>query len=209
MVVDAIARFRIVDPLLTFQTRRNERGVSQALETMVSSSVREVLAREPFITLLSGERADLMKQIRDSVNEGAQTFGVVIVDVRLRRVDLPARNSQSIYERMNTARRQEAQEIRAKGQEQALRIRAEAERERTVLLANAERDAQILRGEGDSEAVRIFAEAFSRDVEFFEFYRSMQAYKAALKPDDTTLVLSPNSEFFKYLDSMYAAKSKR
>ena len=209
MVVDAIARFRIVDPLLTFQTRRNERGVSQALETMVSSSVREVLAREPFITLLSGERADLMKQIRDSVNEGAQTFGVVIVDVRLRRVDLPARNSQSIYERMNTARRQEAQEIRAKGQEQALRIRAEAERERTVLLANAERDGQILRGEGDSEAVRIFAEAFGRDVEFFEFYRSMQAYKASLKPDDTTLVLSPNSEFFKYLDSMYAAKSKR
>ena len=198
MVVDAIARFRIIDPLLTFQTRRNERGVSQALETMVSSSVREVLAREQFITLLSGERADLMKQIRDSVNEAAHSFGVEIIDVRLRRVDLPARNSQSIYERMNTARRQEAQEIRA-----------EAERERTILLANAERDGQILRGQGDSEAVRIFAEAFGRDVEFFEFYRSMQAYKVALQPGDTTLVLSPNSEFFKYLDSMYATKSKR
>ena len=209
MVVDAIARFRIIDPLLTFQTRRNERGVSQALETMVSSSVREVLAREQFITLLSGERADLMKQIRDSVNEAAHSFGVEIIDVRLRRVDLPARNSQSIYERMNTARRQEAQEIRAEGQEQALRIRAEAERERTILLANAERDGQILRGQGDSEAVRIFAEAFGRDVEFFEFYRSMQAYKVALQPGDTTLVLSPNSEFFKYLDSMYATKSKR
>ncbi|MCH8172733.1 MAG: protease modulator HflC [Proteobacteria bacterium] len=209
MVVDAIARFRIIDPLLTFQTRRNERGVSQALETMVSSSVREVLAREQFITLLSGERADLMKQIRDSVNAAAHSFGVEIIDVRLRRVDLPARNSQSIYERMNTARRQEAQEIRAEGQEQALRIRAEAERERTILLANAERDGQILRGQGDSEAVRIFAEAFGRDVEFFEFYRSMQAYKVALQPGDTTLVLSPNSEFFKYLDSMYATKSKR
>ena len=209
MVVDAIARFRIIDPLLTFQTRRNERGVSQALETMVSSSVREVLAREPFITLLSGERADLMEQIRDSVNEGAHSFGVEIIDVRLRRVDLPARNSQSIYERMNTARRQEAQEIRAEGQEQALRIRAEAERERTILLANAERDGQILRGQGDSEAVRIFAEAFGRDVEFFEFYRSMQAYKVALQPGDTTLVLSPNSEFFKYLDSMYTPKRKR
>lgn len=209
MVVDAIARFRIIDPLLTFQTRRNERGVSQALETMVSSSVREVLAREQFITLLSGERADLMRQIRDSVNAAAHSFGVEIIDVRLRRVDLPARNSQSIYERMNTARRQEAQEIRAEGQEQALRIRAEAERERTILLANAERDGQILRGQGDSEAVRIFAEAFGRDVEFFEFYRSMQAYKVALQPGDTTLVLSPNSEFFKYLDSMYATKSKR
>ncbi|MCH7630473.1 MAG: protease modulator HflC [Proteobacteria bacterium] len=209
MVVDAIARFRIIDPLLTFQTRRNERGVSQALETMVSSSVREVLAREQFITLLSGERADLMKQIRDSVNAAAHSFGVEIIDVRLRRVDLPARNSQSIYERMNTARRQEAQEIRAEGQEQALRIRAEAERERTILLANAERDGQILRGQGDSEAVRIFAEAFGRDVEFFEFYRSMQAYKVALQPGDTTLVLSPNSEFFKYLDSMYTPKRKR
>lgn len=209
MVVDAIARFRIIDPLLTFQTRRNERGVSQALETMVSSSVREVLAREQFITLLSGERADLMKQIRDSVNKAAHSFGVEIIDVRLRRVDLPARNSQSIYERMNTARRQEAQEIRAEGQEQALRIRAEAERERTILLANAERDGQILRGQGDSEAVRIFAEAFGRDVEFFEFYRSMQAYKVALQPGDTTLVLSPNSEFFKYLDSMYTPKRKR
>ena len=197
MVVDAIARFRIIDPLLTFQTRRNERGVSQALETMVSSSVREVLAREQFITLLSGERADLMKQIRDSGNKAAHSFGVEIIDVRLRRVDLPARNSQSIYERMNTARRQEAQEIRAEGQEQALRIRAEAERERTILLANAERDGQILRGQGDSEAVRIFAEAFGRDVEFFEFYRSMQAYKVALQPGDTTLVLSPNSEFLK------------
>ncbi len=209
MVVDAIARFRIIDPLLTFQTRRNERGVSQALETMVSSSVREVLAREQFITLLSGERADLMRQIRDSVNAAAHSFGVEIIDVRLRRVDLPARNSQSIYERMNTARRQEAQEIRAEGQEQALRIRAEAERERTILLANAERDGQILRGQGDSEAVRIFAEAFGRDVEFFEFYRSMQAYKVALQPGDTTLVLSPNSEFFKYLDSMYTPKRKR
>ena len=198
MVVDAIARFRIVDPLLTFQTRRNERGVAQALETIVSSSVREVLAREQFITLLSGERAELMTQIRDEVNEAAATFGVEIVDVRLRRVDLPARNSLSIYERMNTARKQEAQEIRAEGQEQALRIRAQGERARTVILANAERDSQILRGEGDSEAVRIFAEAFGTDIEFFEFYRSMQAYRNAMGADDTTLVLSPNSEFFKY-----------
>lgn len=209
MVVDAIARFRIVDPLLTFQTRRNERGVGQALEAIISSSVREVLAREQFITLLSGERADLMEQIRDRVNEGAHPFGVEVVDVRLRRVDLPARNSLSIYERMNTARQQEAQEIRAKGREQALRIRATAERERTILLAEADRDSQILRGEGDSQAVRIFAEAFGRDVEFFEFYRSMQAYRGALQPGDTTLVLSPNSEFFKYLDSMYATSKNR
>lgn len=202
MVVDAIARFRIVDPLLTFQTRRNEVGVAQALVTMVSSSVREVLAREQFLTLLSGERATLMRQIRDSVNAEAQTLGVAIVDVRLRRVDLPVRNSQSIYERMNTARKQEADEIRAEGQEQAQRIRAQAERERTVLLANAERDSQILRGEGDGEAVSIFADAYNKDKDFFEFYRSMQAYRKALGRDDTTLVLSPNSEFFKYFKDM-------
>lgn len=202
MVVDAIARFRIVDPLLTFQTRRNEVGVAQALVTMVSSSVREVLAREQFLTLLSGERATLMRQIRDSVNAEAQTLGVAIIDVRLRRVDLPVRNSQSIYERMNTARKQEADEIRAEGQEQAQRIRAQAERERTVLLANAERDSQILRGEGDGKAVSIFADAYNKDKDFFEFYRSMQAYRKALGRDDTTLVLSPNSEFFKYFKDM-------
>lgn len=206
LVVDAIARFKIIDPLLTYQTRGNEANAAQALATLLSSNLREVLGREEFITLLSGERANLMTRIRDGVNLGAATFGIEIVDVRIRRADLPEANSQAIYTRMNTEREREARETRAEGGEQALRIRAEAERERTILLAVAERDAQILRGEGDSEAVRIFAESFGRDIEFFEFYRTMQAYRKALNNDDTTLVLSPNSEFFKFLDSMYGNK---
>ncbi|MEE8259184.1 MAG: protease modulator HflC [Sphingomonadales bacterium] len=206
LVVDAIARFRIIDPLLTYQTRGNEANAAQALATLLSSNLREVLGREEFITLLSGERANLMTSIRDGVNEGAAAFGIEIVDVRIRRADLPEANSQAIYTRMNTEREREARETRAEGGEAALRIRAGAERQRTVLLAVAERDSQILRGVGDSEAVRIFAESFGRDEEFFEFYRTMQAYRNALNSDDTTLVLSPNSEFFKFLDSMYGTK---
>lgn len=202
LVVDAIARFRIIDPLLTYQTRVNEVGAAQALATLLSSNVREVLGREQFITLLSGERANLMTLIRDQVNAGAKGFGIEIVDVRIRRADLPEANSQAIFIRMNTERKQEADEIRAEGREIALKIKADANRQRTVLLANAERDAQILRGEGDGEAVRIFAEAFNKDKDFFEFYRAMQAYREALGNEDTTLVLSPNSEFFKYLGSL-------
>jgi len=206
LVVDAIARFRIVDPLLTYQTRVNEVGAAQALATLLSSNVREVLGREEFITLLSGERANLMRLIRDQVNAGAEKFGIEIVDVRIRRADLPEANSQAIYTRMNTERKQEADEIRAEGGEIALQINADADRQVTVLLANAERDAQITRGEGDGEAVRIFAEAFGKDEAFFEFYRAMQAYREALSKDDTTLVLSPDSEFFKYFGDIDGKK---
>lgn len=206
LVVDAIARFRIIDPLLTYQTRVNEVGAAQALATLLSSNVREVLGREEFITLLSGERANLMRLIRDQVNEGAKGFGIEIVDVRIRRADLPAANSQAIFTRMNTERKQEADETRAEGQEQAKGITADADRQVTVILANAERDAQILRGEGDGEAVSIFADAYNKDKDFFEFYRTMQAYKKAIGKNDTTLILSPNSEFFKYLDNMDGKK---
>lgn len=206
LVVDAIARFRIIDPLLTYQTRVNEVGAAQALATLLSSNVREVLGREEFITLLSGERANLMRLIRDQVNEGAKGFGIEIVDVRIRRADLPAANSQAIFTRMNTERKQEADETRAEGQEQAKGITADADRQVTVILANAERDAQILRGEGDGEAVSIFADAYNKDKDFFEFYRTMQAYKKAIGKNDTTLILSPNSEFFKFLDDMDGKK---
>lgn len=202
LVVDAIARFRIIDPLLTYQTRGNEAGAAEALTTQLSSSVREVLAKAGFSTLLSSERMAMMIQIRNSVNQAARSFGIEIVDVRIRRADLPAANSLAIFRRMNTEREREARELRAQGQEQALRIRAEAERARTVLLAEAERDAEILRGDGDSRATRIFAEAFGKDPAFFEFYRSMQAYRASLKPDTTTVILSPDSEFLKFLESM-------
>ena len=209
LVVDAIARFRIIDPLLTFQTSQTETRVAQRLGTIIISNLRQVLGEQAFENLLSGERAQLMLDIRDTVNADAASFGVEMVDVRLRRVDLPEANSQAIYQRMQTEREREAQESRAKGREQAVRIRAQAERERTVLLAVAERDSSILRGEGDGRAVKIFADAFNTDKEFFEFYRSMQAYRKTMSSEDTTLVLSPDSEFFKFFGLMGGIKDKR
>ena len=209
LVVDAIARFRIVDPLLTFQTSQNETGARQRLRTIVISNLRQVLGEQAFENLLSGERAQLMLDIRDSVNANAASLGIEVVDVRLRHVDLPPANSLNIYQRMQSEREREAREARAKGREQAVRIRAQAERERTVLLAVAEMDSSILRGEGDGRAVKIYADAFNTDKEFFEFYRSMQAYKATMSSEDTTLVLSPDSEFFKFFGLLGRREDKR
>ncbi len=200
LVVDAFARFRIVDPLLTFQSVTDENGARRQLEIIVKSNARKVLGNQPFRNIVSGERAELMHQIRDAVNTEAVNFGIEIVDARLKRVDLPQQNEQNIYARMRTEREREAQEARSEGEEQKQRIMAQAERERTVLIAEAQRDSEILRGEGDSEAVRIFAEAFGKDEDFYEFYRSMQAYRVALGKNDTTLILSPDSQFFKFFE---------
>lgn len=200
LVVDAFARFRITNPLLTYQTSTNEIGAGRRLATLLSSNLRSVLGEEDFATLLSGARSSLMVQIRDAVNTDAATFGIEIVDVRIKRADLPEANSRAIYARMNTERQREAAEARAQGQEAALKIRATAERTVTVTLANADRDSAILRGQGDGEAVKIFADAYGKDAEFFEFYRSMQAYRVAMGKDNTTMLLSPDSEFFKYFN---------
>ncbi len=196
--VDAFARFRILDPLLTYQTVGTEQRAALQLMNIVQSTVRQVLGAEAMRTIVSGEREALMAQIRDLVNTEAKGMGIEIVDMRLRRVDLPDANSKAIYERMRTEREREAEEARAEGREQAARIRAQADRERTVLLAEAQRDAQRLRGEGDARAIKIFADAFGKDPDFFEFYRSMEAYRNALDKDNTTLILSPDSEFFDY-----------
>jgi membrane protease subunit HflC len=157
-----------------------------------------VLGSEAFSTVLSGERDALMQRISDLVNEEAKDFGIRIVDVKIKRADLPQANSQAIYRRMQTERLREASEFRAQGAETAQRIRSRADRERTVLIAEAQKQSEILRGEGDSKAVKIFADAFGKDPDFFAFYRSMQAYGQALGSDDTTMVLSPDSEFFRY-----------
>lgn len=209
LVVDAIARFRIIDPLLTYQTSQNEAGAKQRLRTIVISNLRQVLGEQAFENLLSGERAQLMLDIRDSVNANAASLGIEVVDVRLRHVDLPPANSLNIYQRMQSEREREAREARAKGREQAVRIRAQAERERTVLLAVAEKESSILKGEGDGLAVKIFADAYNTDKEFFEFYRSMQAYRKTMSSEDTTLVLSPDSEFFKFFGLMGRREDKR
>ena len=198
--VDAMVRYRIVDPLQFYRTVQGNPAIFRnRLTTTTGSNLRQVLGRVPFDTLLSDQRIVMMNQIRDLVETDALTYGVQIVDVRIKRADLPQQVSSQVFIRMQTEFRQLATGRRAKGREQADRIRADADRQRDVTLAEANRDADILRGEGDGEAVKIFADAFGRDIEFFEFYRSMQAYQKAVGPDDT-MVLSPDSEFFKYLN---------
>ena len=200
LVVDTFARYRIVDPLKFYQTVGTEGSVRARLGAILNARTREVLGQVPLITVLSGERRDLMGQIAALVNLDAAGFGVDVLDVRIKRADLPEQNSQAIYLRMQTEREREAKEFRAQGAEMAQRIRSSAERERTVLLAEAERDAQILRGQGDAERIRIFGEAVNADPEFYAFLRSMEAYSRAFSSDDTTMVLTPDSEFFEYFD---------
>ncbi|MDP6516200.1 MAG: protease modulator HflC, partial [Alphaproteobacteria bacterium] len=196
--VDAFARYHIVDPLLFYQTVGNELALRPRLGSIINAQLRQVLGKVPLQALVSDRRAALMQQIRGNMRTEAKPFGIRVEDVRIKRADLPAENSEAIYRRMQTERQQEAAELRAKGAEQAQKIRASANKDKVVIIADAERDAQVLRGEGEGEMNRIFAEAFGRDPEFFAFYRSMQAYQEALQGDGTTMVLSPDSDFFRY-----------
>ncbi len=198
LVVDAFTRYRIVNPLKYFQTVNNETVVRTRLAAIVNASIRQALGSVRLNDIISGERAALMNQIRDIVNGEADDFGIDVIDVRIKRADLPDENSEAVFRRMQTEREREAKELRAEGAEEAQKIRAVADRDKVILVANAKKTAQITRGQGDSEAVRIFADAFGQDVEFFSFYRSMEAYREALGSDDTTMVLSPDSEFFRF-----------
>jgi membrane protease subunit HflC len=198
LVVDAFARYKIIDPLLFFQTVNNEAVVRTRLAAIVNASIRQALGGVPLEHIISGERASLMTQIRDIVNAEAKDFGIDIIDVRIKRADLPEANSEAVYLRMQTERQREAKELRAQGAEEAQKITAVADRDKVVIIAEAQKQSQITRGEGDGEAIRIFADAFGKDVEFFAFYRSMEAYKNALGQSDTTMVLSPDSEFFRF-----------
>jgi len=199
LVVDAFARYRIRDPLLFYQSVGSIGIANNRLVAILNSSLRSVLAGQPFQAVLSAQRANLMIRIRDQVNNEGKALGIEVVDVRIRRADLPEANSQAIFGRMRTERQREAADFRAQGSEIAQGIRSRADRDVTVILANAERDAAILRGEGDGEAARIYAEAYGRNPDFFEFYRSMRAYEQAMASSTTTLVIDPSSEFFKYL----------
>ena len=198
LVVDAFARYRILDPLLFFQTVNTIVGANNRLGSIVSSTVRSVLGDATFADVVRTDREALMRQIKTRVNTAARGIGVEIVDVRLRRVDLPEQNSQAVFQRMQTERQREATDIRAQGTQQGQGIRARADRDVTIIVADATRRADELRGAGEAEKNRILAEAFGRDQDFFAFYRSMQAYEAALKTGDTRLVLSPDSDFFRY-----------
>ena len=200
LVVDAFARYRILDPLRFYQSVNTIVGANNRLSSIVSSTVRSVLADANFASIVRTDREGLMKQVRDRVNSAARGLGVEIVDVRLRRADLPEQNSQAVFQRMQTERQREATDIRAQGTQQGQGIRARADREVTVINADANRKADELRGTGEAEKNRILAEAFSRDPDFFSFYRSMQAYEQGLKAGDTRMVLSPTSDFFRYFN---------
>ncbi len=203
LVVDTFIRYRITDPLRFYQTVGSEGIGRSRLGAILNSATRQVLGTVELITVLSGERSQLMRFILDQVNRQSKDFGVDVIDVRIRRADLPAENSQAVYRRMQTERDREAKEYRAQGDETSQRIRSRADKERTILLANAKRESEIIRGQGDAKAVKIFANAFGRDEEFFSFYRSMQAYSQALGAGDTSMVLSPDSEFFRYFGRLY------
>ena len=198
--VDAFARYRITDPLRFYQAVNNVQNANARLTSFLNSALRNVLAGATTTDIIRTRRAELMNLIQDIVNRQAQSLGVEIIDVRLTRVDLPAANSQAVFQRMQTERQREAADLRANGQQQAQAIRARAEREATVILAEANRQSEQLRGQGDADRNRILAQAFQRDPDFFAFYRSMQAYENALKPGETRLVLSPDSEFFRYFN---------
>ena len=202
LIVDAIARFKIIDPLKFYISVGNERVARSRLSTIINSRIRGVLGTQELATLLSTDRAKQMSIIQNDVNTEAKNFGIEIVDVRIKRADLPPANSDAIYKRMQTEREREAKEFRAKGAEMAVTITSTADKEVTVILADAQKQSEIMKGEGDGSRNKIFADAFGQDPEFFAFYRAMQAYEKALIGGETSLILSPDSEFFKFFGNI-------
>jgi len=198
LIVDAYARFKIVDPLKFYISVGDERVARSRLATIINSRLRSVLGTQSLATLLSEDRAKQMAIIQEGVNAEAEKFGIKIIDVRIKRADLPQANSEAIYKRMQTEREREAKEFRARGAEMAVTITSTADKEVTVLLANARKQSEIMKGEGDGQRNKIFANAFGKDPDFFSFYRAMQAYEKALIGGDTSLILSPDSDFFKF-----------
>ena len=202
LIVDAFARFKIVDPLKFYISVGNERVARSRLATIINSRLRSVLGTQSLATLLSEDRTKQMAIIQESVNTEAEKFGIQIIDVRIKRADLPQANSEAIYRRMQTEREREAKEFRARGAEMAVTITSTADKEVTVILATAKKQSEIMKGEGDGQRNKIFADAFGKDPEFFAFYRAMQAYETALIGGDTSLILSPDSEFFKFFGNI-------
>jgi membrane protease subunit HflC len=208
LIVDAYARFKIIDPLKFYISVGDERVARSRLATIINSRIRSVLGKQSLATLLSEERSTQMAIIQEGVNDEAKKFGIVIIDVRIKRADLPQANSEAIYKRMQTEREREAKEFRARGAEMAVTITSTADRKVTVILANAQKQSEIMKGEGDGIRNKIFADAFGQDPEFFSFYRAMQAYETALIGGDTTLILSPDSDFFKFFGNAGVIKEQ-
>ena len=197
--VDAFAKYRIFDALTYYQSVNNEVGLKSRLSPIIESSIRQVLGGVQFRALLTPQRTDLMQKIKAIVDEQAQTFGIRVVDVRIMRADLPDLSREAVYERMKSEREKEAKEIRAEGAEQAQKIIATADKDKQIIIAEAKQKGETLKGEGDAAAIKAFAESFGRDPEFFEFYRTLQAYKTSMSGENTKVVVSPDSDFLKYL----------
>lgn len=197
--VDAYVKYRISDPLKFLQTVKSEFNLMGNLDPILESSMRKVISEVPLNTLLTDKRDQIMAEIKKLVNEKAQAYGIDIIDVRIMRADFPEKNRNDIYARMKSEREREAKDLRAKGAEEATKIQAQADRQRTQILSEAEAQAEEIKGQGDSESGKIYSLAFNQDPDFYKFYRSMEAYKETMTKKDTSLVLSPNNEFLKYL----------
>jgi membrane protease subunit HflC len=200
LVVDAFTRYRISDPLRFFQSVNNVRGANQTLERIINARVRSVLASATTTQIINTQRAQLMERIQEEVNRETQALGITVVDIRLSRVDLPRETSQAVFQRMKTDREREAADIRAQGQQAKQTIESRADRDVQIILGEANRKSEELRGEADALRNRIFAEAYGRDSDFFIFYRSMLAYETGLRQGETRMILSPNSDFFRYFN---------
>lgn len=202
MVVDTFARYRIVDPLAFFQTVTNEEGMKTRLSNIIDTNLRNVLGAVPLTTILTEQRADLMKTIAKLVDQEGKRFGINVIDVRMKRVDLPEENTQAISRRMQTQREQEARKIRAEGGREDKRIRAEADKQSRIIVAQGQKQSEILRGEGDGKAQEIYNAAFGQDPKFFRFYESMKSYRQGLGGDTTRFVGPPDGDFFKHFGNI-------
>jgi membrane protease subunit HflC len=198
LVVDNYARFRIIDPLQYYRTVRNEAGAQSRLDDILYSNVRETLGRHTLREIVSEKRAELLQQVTKRSDENARGYGIEVIDVRVKRVDLPEKNEQNVFSRMRTERERLAKKFRAEGEEEARKITSNAEKDVRILMAEARKQADIERGTGDALAVKIFADAYGRDPAFYEFVRTLEAYKKTLN-EGTTLILSPSSQFFRLL----------
>lgn len=199
IIVDAFAKYKIIDPVKFFKTVQNYDGAELRLNRILESSMRKVIGKENLSTLLTDQRSELMLSIKDLLDTEAKTFGIDIIDARIKRADLPAENSEAIYRRMQTDREKEAKQIRAEGREEAARIRSTADKESKILISDAYKDSERIKGEGDAEAAIIYNKAYSKDAEFYKFYRSLVSYKKSLSKDTTSFVVSPNSPYFQHL----------
>ncbi|MGC0371794.1 MAG: hypothetical protein DGJ47_000495 [Rickettsiaceae bacterium] len=200
MIVDAYAKYRIIDPIRFIKTVYNYAGANLRLNKILESEMRNVIGRYPLNTLLTEKRSSLMREIKDSAKQEAETYGIDVIDVRILKSDLPAENSAAIYQRMQTERNKEAKQIRAEGGEESAKIKSRADKESKIILAEAYKNSQKIKGEGDGEAAKLYNLTYSKDPRFYKFYRSLIAYKASLNKNNTQFILSPKADFFKHLN---------